>query len=136
MKRPLISFKAPVKIRLSALGLICVSLVGLSACGPRPDGKKGPDGKPLAAVAPATPFAAIANGKVDIEGGVIAVAARRAGIVSEVFVKEGDIVKKGDVLARLRGRRYDLGRQFGPRSGRAGSGGVWLDKGTTTGSAA
>lgn len=43
MKRPLISFKAPVKIRLSALGLICVSLVGLSACGPRPDGKKGPD---------------------------------------------------------------------------------------------
>jgi HlyD family secretion protein len=87
--------------RLAALGLISVSLLSLSACGPRPDEKKGPDGKPIAAVAPPTPFAAIANGKVDIEGGVIAVAARRAGIISEVLVKEGDIVKKGAVLARL-----------------------------------
>jgi HlyD family secretion protein len=47
-----------------------------------------------------TPYAAIANGKADVEGGVIAVAARRAGIVREVYVQEGDRVSRGQVLAR------------------------------------
>ena len=36
-----------------------------------------------------SPYAAIANGKADVEGGVIQVAARRQGIVREVFVQEG-----------------------------------------------
>jgi len=52
------------------------------------------------AQAPPSPYAAIANGKVDVEGGVIDVAARRPGVVSEVLVQEGDIVKKGQILAR------------------------------------
>ncbi|MGH3264330.1 MAG: biotin/lipoyl-binding protein, partial [Trebonia sp.] len=46
-----------------------------------------------------TPFAAIASGKADVEGGVIQVAARTAGVVRQVFVQEGDIVRKGQVLA-------------------------------------
>jgi RND family efflux transporter MFP subunit len=53
------------------------------------------------AVAPvATPYAAVADGKADVEGGLIAVAARTAGVVREVYVQEGDAVKKGQILAR------------------------------------
>ncbi|MDR7229172.1 HlyD family secretion protein [Caulobacter sp. BE264] len=47
-----------------------------------------------------SPYAAIAQGKADVEGGVIQVAARRPGIVREVFVQEGDIVTKGQPLAK------------------------------------
>jgi len=47
-----------------------------------------------------SPYAAIAQGKADVEGGVIQVAARRQGIVKEVFVQEGDIVKAGQPLAK------------------------------------
>lgn len=53
-----------------------------------------------AAKGPDTPYAAIAQGKADVEGGVIQVAARRAGIVREVNVQEGDKVVKGQILAR------------------------------------
>lgn len=54
--------------------------------------------------APQSPYATIANGKVDIEGGVIEVAARRPGVIAEVLAPEGAIVKKGQVLARLEDR--------------------------------
>lgn len=54
----------------------------------------------VAAATPATPYGAVADGKADVEGGVISVAARRQGIVSEVFVQEGDIVRKGQPLAK------------------------------------
>jgi HlyD family secretion protein len=47
-----------------------------------------------------SPYAAVANGKVDIEGGIIQIAARRGGIVREVLVQEGDRVVAGQVLAR------------------------------------
>ena len=47
-----------------------------------------------------SPYAAIANGKVDIEGGIVQIAARRGGIVREVLVQEGDSVVAGQVLAR------------------------------------
>lgn len=49
---------------------------------------------------PVSPYAAIANGKVDIEGGIIQVAARRGGVVREVLVQEGDRVVAGQILAR------------------------------------
>jgi HlyD family secretion protein len=48
-----------------------------------------------------SPYVAIANGKADIEGGVIQVAARRAGVIRDVLVQEGDHVVRGQVLARL-----------------------------------
>jgi HlyD family secretion protein len=54
-----------------------------------------------AAVAPPSPFVAVGAGKADVEGGIIQVAARTAGVVQEVLVHEGDEVKKGQVLARL-----------------------------------
>jgi len=54
-----------------------------------------------AGTGPPSPFATIANGKVDIEGGVIEVASRRFGVIKDVLVHEGDGVRKGQVLARL-----------------------------------
>ena len=54
----------------------------------------------IAAAAPATPYGAVADGKADVEGGVIQVAARRQGIIREVLVQEGDTVAKGQVLAK------------------------------------
>lgn len=53
-----------------------------------------------AAMEEPSPYAAIAQGKADVEGGVIQVAARRQGIVREVYVQEGDIVKMGQPLAK------------------------------------
>jgi HlyD family secretion protein len=47
-----------------------------------------------------SPYAAVANGKADVEGGIVAVAARRGGVVREVYVQEGDAVRRGQILAR------------------------------------
>lgn len=52
------------------------------------------------AAAPVSAYTTIAHGKVDIEGGVVEVAARRFGVIKDVLVHEGDVVKKGQVLAR------------------------------------
>jgi len=62
--------------------------------------KKAEEAKAAAAVKP-SPYAAIANGKADVEGGIIQVAARRAGVIRDVVVQEGDDVVKGQMLARL-----------------------------------
>lgn len=62
--------------------------------------KKAEEAKAAAAVKP-SPYAAIANGKADVEGGIIQVASRRAGVIRDVLVHEGDAVTKGQVLARL-----------------------------------
>jgi HlyD family secretion protein len=63
--------------------------------------KQAEAAKVAAAHAPKSPYVAIANGKADVEGGVIQVAARTSGIVRDVLVQEGDDVTKGQVLARL-----------------------------------
>lgn len=58
-----------------------------------------------------SPFAAIANGRVDVEGGIIQVAARRGGVVREVYVQEGDRVTAGQILARQEDDEPRLGVQ-------------------------
>jgi RND family efflux transporter MFP subunit len=78
----------------------------LSACG-APNTPNGANKGETVAQFPASPFAAIANGKVDVEGGIIEVAARRGGIVEDVLVQEGDTVVKGQILAR---QEQDTGR--------------------------
>ncbi|HYE46468.1 MAG TPA: HlyD family efflux transporter periplasmic adaptor subunit [Caulobacter sp.] len=59
-----------------------------------------------------SPYSAIANGKADVEGGVIQVAARRGGVVKEVYVEEGQEVVAGQILARQEDEdpRLALGR--------------------------
>lgn len=82
---------------LAGLVSVAACAVLLTACG------KGDE--PAARSAPtvqATPAAvASARGRVDIEGGVIRLAARREGVISSVLVEEGARVKAGQVLATL-----------------------------------
>ena len=61
--------------------------------------KKKEQAAAVASQAP-SPFSAIANAKADVEGGIIQVAARRAGVVKAVYVQEGDTVTSGQILAR------------------------------------
>lgn len=46
-------------------------------------------------------YAAVAKGRVDIEGGLIKLAAARDGVLRDVLVEEGAAVTKGQVLAAL-----------------------------------
>lgn len=63
------------------------------------------------AAAPPSPYVAVGNGKADVEGGIIQVAARTAGVIKEVDVQEGEPVKKGQVLARLEDEQPRLAAQ-------------------------
>lgn len=47
------------------------------------------------------PYVAMAKGKIDIEGGLIKLAARRDGIIRSVAVEEGEFVRQGQILASL-----------------------------------
>jgi RND family efflux transporter MFP subunit len=78
---------------IAALALVGLCLSGCGKSGASAHADKPAGGAP-------SPFATIANGKVDIEGGVIEVAARRFGVIKDVLVREGDVVRKGQILAR------------------------------------
>jgi HlyD family secretion protein len=79
--------------------LIIVLVVGFVFMQGAGKAKKAEEEK-AAATRVESPYAAIANGKVDIEGGIIQIAARRGGVVREVLVQEGDAVVAGQILAR------------------------------------
>ncbi len=70
---------------------------------------KAAEAEKAAATKVETPYAAIANAKIDVEGGIIQVAARRGGVVKEVYVQEGDRVVAGQVLARQEDDEARLG---------------------------
>lgn len=59
---------------------------------------------PVAFVGPA----AIARCRIDVEGGVIRLAAQREGLIREVTVEEGDRVRTGQSLARIDSRQAEL----------------------------
>jgi multidrug resistance efflux pump len=88
----------PTRSRLAALVACVAATALLCACGA--GRAEGGSANSKDSATPASPYATIANGKVDIEGGVVEVAARRAGVIREVLVQEGDSVKKGQILAR------------------------------------
>lgn len=79
--------------------LIVVIVVGFTFMQNAGKAKKA-DAEKAAATRVESPYAAIANGKVDVEGGIIQIAARRGGVVRDVLVQEGDRVVAGQVLAR------------------------------------
>ena len=88
--------------RLPVLILAATCALALTACGgPPPDG--GAANAAAAKIDPTsinTPYSAISAGKVDIEGGLVDIAARAPGTVREVLVQEGDSVVAGQILAR------------------------------------
>jgi RND family efflux transporter MFP subunit len=75
-------------------GAIAVLALGLGAC----SSGGGHAGTPEAMPAQ---WLAVASGKVDVQGGMLQVAARTDGVVESVVVKQGDEVKAGQVLATL-----------------------------------
>lgn len=58
-------------------------------------------------VATDTPVA-VAKGRIDVEGGVIQIAAARDGVIAEVMVDEGAQVTKGQILARQDARPAEV----------------------------
>jgi HlyD family secretion protein len=46
-------------------------------------------------------YSAVSKGRVDVEGGLVNLAAKRDGIVEKVLVREGDMVRTGQALAAL-----------------------------------
>ena len=88
-----------MKRRPAIAVLIAIVFIDLCLSGCARSGAGTPTDKPGGA-GHASPYATIANGKVDIEGGVIEVAARRFGVIKDVLVHEGDVVRKGQILAR------------------------------------
>ncbi len=105
------------RLPIRAFLVTVAAALALSACGggrPDFDSKPAPGTKgSKEEVDPKsvnTPYAAISAGKVDIEGGLVEIAARAAGIVKNVYVQEGDKVKIGQVLARQDDEDSRLGR--------------------------
>ncbi|MFN3353959.1 MAG: hemolysin secretion protein D, partial [Brevundimonas sp.] len=89
--------------------LIIVAVAGFSFVSSQGAAKKKAVEEAAATVT--SPYAAVANGKVDVEGGIIQVAARRGGVVREVLVQEGDAVVARPQQARPPG---DEPRPAGP----------------------
>lgn len=74
-----------------ALTLACL----LAAC------SRSTDAPSSATAVPVTPYAAVARGKIDIEGGLLALSMPREGTLAKVAVHEGDRVRQGQLLAEL-----------------------------------
>ena len=89
----------PALLRRPVFWIVIVALVVLAAGGlflnNQAEARKAEAAKTAEKAAPVSPYVAIANGKADVEGGLIQVAARSAGIVRQVLVQEGQ------TLARL-----------------------------------
>ena len=86
------SWKLPLTVFFATL-IVAALTVNLW---PEERGARKPAAEP-----PPQLYVAIAKGRVDVAGGLVRLAARRDGVVKEVFVEEGDVVKKGQVLATL-----------------------------------
>lgn len=83
--------------KVASLFLVILMSLSLSSCGDAERKEKTPDVISLSD----SHIAASAKGRIDIEGGVIRLAARRDGIIASVMVEEGDRVVAGQVLASL-----------------------------------
>ena len=68
-------------------------------------------GKAPAPVATPSPYAAVARGRIDVEGGLLTVVAPREGRIARVLVHEGQRVRRGERLLELDGTTAQLGIQ-------------------------
>ncbi|OOG65018.1 secretion protein HlyD [Rhodanobacter sp. B04] len=92
---PLPSRRPPV-LWLLRLGCLAVAMPCLlAACSKPADAPTGANAKPVAA------YAAVARGRIDIEGGLLSLSMPREGTLATVAVHEGDHVKQGQLLAML-----------------------------------
>jgi HlyD family secretion protein len=83
------------------IALVLIVLLGVGwTLSSRAKATKAAEAEKAAATKVESPYAAIANAKIDVEGGIIQIAARRGGVVKAVYVQEGDRVVAGQVLAR------------------------------------
>jgi len=91
-----------MKSRLLRLGVVPLALLVATALTGCFDGMGGRNAR-AATPAPAAPvaYAAVARGKVDVEGGLLELGSTEEGQVDSVAVKEGARVARGDVLFRL-----------------------------------
>lgn len=89
----------------SALRLPCLAACALATALTLAACSKGAE---PTATAAASQYAAVARGRVDIEGGLLALAMPREGVLASVAVHEGDSVKQGQLLATLDARPAQL----------------------------
>lgn len=85
---------------LASAGALLLALGALQGCSPHAEEKT--------AAAPASPYVAVARGRVDVEGGLLNLAAPVAGIVASVKVREGEHVNKGALVVTLDARAATL----------------------------
>ncbi|MEO9078492.1 MAG: HlyD family efflux transporter periplasmic adaptor subunit [Rhodanobacter sp.] len=85
-------------VRLGTIALGLSVLLGACSSSPNP--------APAATASPV--YAAVARGRVDIEGGLLALSMPRDGTLAKVAVREGDHVTQGQLLARLDTRSSTL----------------------------
>jgi membrane fusion protein, macrolide-specific efflux system len=81
-------------LSIRCLLVVAVVTASLGGCG-----KSAAEHPPAAGTAQA--FVAIARGKVDVEGGIVHIAAARDGVVAQLPAAVGDAVKVGDALVVL-----------------------------------
>ncbi|MGN6788217.1 MAG: HlyD family secretion protein [Rhodanobacteraceae bacterium] len=89
-------------LRCASIAL-AVTALALGACssGNGQGGSAGPS-------AQSSQWLAVARGKVAVEGGMVLVAARTDGVLESVAVKQGDTVKRGQMLATLDARAANI----------------------------
>ncbi|HEV2607284.1 MAG TPA: HlyD family efflux transporter periplasmic adaptor subunit [Xanthomonadaceae bacterium] len=92
-----------MKIRFVPVGLLSASLLSLllTACA-KPAEADVPTTRP-------TDAAAVARGRVDVEGGLLSISSIRDGTVTTVNANDGDRVKQGDLLVQLDRRPAEMG---------------------------
>jgi multidrug resistance efflux pump len=76
-----------------AAAILVMSSISLTACDNHNSAQKNS--------APKSEYAAIARGKVEIEGGLLDIVAPENGIFSQINVQLGDQIKSGQILAQL-----------------------------------
>ncbi len=89
---------APIRMTVAIFAI--TAALAAAGCGGNGAGADGVDPAAEGAATDGPQYSAISSGKVDVEGGLVDIAARAPGIVTEVYVQEGDEVVKDQVLAK------------------------------------